>query len=58
MSHDKKDCKLSIVAITHSAVGMEGKVGVIIGARFINIIWSYLPASNSPCRESTEVEPE
>ena len=32
---DKKVCKLSIVSIAHSAGGIEGKVGVVVGAGLV-----------------------
>jgi hypothetical protein len=44
---DKKDSKLSIVSMAHSVVGLEGKVGVVVGAGLAMLPVSGLAALGS-----------
>ena len=44
---DKKDSKLSIVSMAHSVVGLEGKVGVVVGEDLAMLSGSGPAASES-----------
>jgi hypothetical protein len=42
---DRKICKLSIISIVHSAGGIEGKVGVVVGVGLVTSLGLRLAAS-------------